>query len=202
MTFKSPPPEVEEELAAVRKAVDSLRTAAANHRPAEALEPSNPAVLAVAKAYDQAMEELALLGFSSLGDAGERLKDGSIAVTRFFGHSSGTICGWLGFITTKSGPRLLAFLVSEASGPAYCTSLRGGAGLSLARPPHVSHANYQMSVTLAEMVRGHRERLSSLGTEGIRLARVATLGEAIELMERLHQARMTWRASVDEQELL
>jgi len=59
-----------------------------------------------------------------------------------------------------------------------------------------------MSVTLAEMVRGHRERLSSLSTEGIRLARVATLGEAIELMERLHQARMAWRASVDEQELL
>ena len=202
MTSKSLPPEVEEELAAVRKAVDSLRTAAANHRPPEALEPSNPAVLAVAKAYDQAMEELALLGFSSLGDAGERRKDGSIAVSRWFGHSDGTVCGWLASLSTKRGPRLVVFLATEASGPAYCTSLRGGSGLSLARPPHTSHADYEMSVSLGEMARGHRERVSSLTAAGMRLTNVTTLSEAIELMERVHQARMTWRASSDEQELL
>jgi len=154
MTFKSLPPEVEEELARVRKAVDRLRTAAANHRPAEALEPSNPAVVAVAEAYDQAMKELAGLGFNSLGDAGERRKDGSIAVSRWFGHLDGTICGWMGFITTKSGPRLLVFLVTEASGPAYYTSLRGGSGLSLARPPHVSHADHEMSVSLSTWFAG------------------------------------------------
>jgi len=135
MTFNSPPPEVEEELAALRKAVNGLRAGAADHRRPQALEPSDPAVLAVAKDYDQAMQELTPLGFSSLGDVGEQRKDGSIAVSRWFGHSDGSISGWLGFITTKRGPRLLAFLVTEASGPIYCTSLRGGTGLSLARPP-------------------------------------------------------------------
>ncbi len=79
MTFDSIPPEVQEELAAVRKAVDSLRAAAVNHRPPEVLEPSNAAVLAVGEAYDEAMKDLAPLGFSSFGDAGERRKDGSIA---------------------------------------------------------------------------------------------------------------------------
>jgi len=202
MTFKSLPPEVDEELAPLRKVVDSLRTAAANHRPAEALEPSNPAVVAVAEASEQAMKELAGLGFNSLGDAGERRKDGSIAVSRWFGHLDGTICGWMGFINTKSGPRLLVFLVTEASGPAYYTSLRGGSGLSLARPPHVSHADHEMSVSLAHMVRGHRERLNSLTAAGMQLTGVARLGQALELMERLHQARMTWRASSDEHELL
>jgi len=59
-----------------------------------------------------------------------------------------------------------------------------------------------MSVSLAEMVGGHRERLSSFTTERMQLTGVATLDGAIELMERLHQARMTWRASVDEDELL
>ncbi len=44
MTFNSLPPEVDEQLATVRKAVDSLRAAAANHRPPEVLEPSNAAV--------------------------------------------------------------------------------------------------------------------------------------------------------------
>ncbi len=202
MTFDSIPPEVQEELAAVRKAVDSLRAAAVNHRPPEVLEPSNAAVLAVGEAYDEAMKDLAPLGFSSFGDAGERRKDGSIAVSRWFGHSDGAICGWLGFISTKSGPRLLVFLVTEGSGPAYCTSLRGGSGLSLARPPHVSHADHQMSVSLADVVRGHRERLSSLTAAGMRLTGVTTLGQALKLMERLHQARMTWRASSDEHELL
>src|SRR5438094_246619 len=156
----------------------------------------------VAKDYDQAMQELTPLGFSSLGDVGEQRKDGSLAVSRWFGHSGGTISGWLGFITTKRGPRLLAFLVTEASGPIYCTSLRGGTGLSLARPPHVSHADYELSMSLVEMVGGHRERLSSFTTERMQLTGVATLDEAIELMERLHQARMTWRASVGEDELL
>src|SRR5437762_14341593 len=59
-----------------------------------------------------------------------------------------------------------------------------------------------MSMSLVEMVRGHRERLSSFTTERMPLTGVATLDEAIELMERLHQARMTWRASVGEDELL
>ena len=202
MTFNSLPPEVDEQLATVRKAVDSLRAAAANHRPPEVLEPSNAAVLAVAEAHDQAMKELAPLGFDSLGDAGERRKDGSIAVSGWFGHSDGTICGWLGFIRTKNGPRLVVLLVTEGSGPAYCTSLRGGSGLSLARPPHVSHADHEMNVSLADMVRGHRERLHSLTAAGMRLTSVGTLGEAIDLMERLHQARMTWRSSSDEHELL
>src|SRR5207244_1370048 len=66
----------------------------------------------------------------------------------------------------------------------------------------VSHADYEMNVSSADMVRGHRERLHALTAAGKRLTRVGTLGEAIDLMERLHQARMTWRASVDEQELL
>src|SRR5205809_4913995 len=155
MTFKSLPPEVDEELAPVRKVVDSLRTAAANHRPAEALEPSNPAVVAVAEAYDQAMKELAGLGFNSLGDAGERRKDGSIAVSRWFGHLDGTICGWMGFINTKSGPRLLVFLVTEASGPTYYTSLRGGAGLPLARPPHLSHPDHELTMRRHQLARRH-----------------------------------------------
>ncbi len=202
MTFNSPPPEVEEELAALRKAVNGLRAGAADHRRPHALQPSDPAVLAVAKDYDQAMQELTSLGFSSLGDVGEQRKDGSLAVSRWFGHSDGSISGWVGFITTKRGPRLLAFLVTEASGPIYCTSLRGGTGLSLARPPHVSHADYEMSMSLAELVRDHRQRLSSFTTERMQLTGVATLDEAIELMERLHQARMTWRASVGEHELL
>ena len=202
MTSKSPPPEVEEEVAALRKAVKGLRAGAADHRRPQALQPSDAAVLAVAKDYDQAMQELTPLGFSSLGDVGEQRKDGSLAVSRWFGHSDGSISGWLGFITTKTGPRLLAFFVTEASGPAYCTSLRGGTGLSLARPPHVSHADYEMSMSLAELVRDHHQRLSSFTTERMQLTGVATLDEAIELMERLHQTRMTWRASVGENELL
>jgi len=52
------------------------------------------------------------------------------------------------------------------------------------------------------MVRGHRERLNSLRAAGMQLTGVARLGQALELMERLHQARMTWRASSDEHELL
>src|SRR5437773_9036414 len=186
MTSKSPPPEVEEEVAALRKAVKGLRAGAADHRRPQALQPSDAAVLAVAKDYDQAMQELTPLGFSSLGDVGEQRKDGSLAVSRWFGHWDGSISGWLGFITTKRGPRLLAFLVTEASGPAYCTSLRGGTGLSLARPPHVSHADYEMSMSLTDMVRGRCERPNSLTAAGIELTGVARLGQADELLALLH----------------
>jgi len=59
-----------------------------------------------------------------------------------------------------------------------------------------------MRVSLADMLRMHRERLRPFTAAGKRLTAVATLGETIELMERLHQARMTWRASCDEHELL
>jgi len=74
------------------------------------------------------MEELALLGQqpgpmpANDGRMQHRLSP------RFFGHSSGTNLRMAGVISTKSGPRLQAFLVTEASSPAYCTSLRGGAG--------------------------------------------------------------------------
>jgi hypothetical protein len=199
--LQSSSPEVEEELAPIRKAIAALRGVAANHRPSEPLEPSNPAVLAMAEAHDQAMKELAPLGFNSLGDVGDRHSDGSIAVSRWFAHSDGTICGWLGFATTKHGPQLLVLLITEASGPAYCSSQRGGSALSLARPPHFSHAHHETSANLADIVRGHRERASSL-TAGMRVTEVSTLGEGLEVMERLLQNRAAWRASIDEQELL
>src|SRR5437762_5723566 len=72
----------------------------------------------------------------------------------------------------------------------------------MARPPLGSRADDEMSASLAHMVRGHRARLNSLTAAGMQLTGVARLGQALELMERLHQARMTWRASRDEHELL
>jgi hypothetical protein len=193
------PPEVEEELAPIRKSVDNLRAAAANHRPPDPLEPSNPAVRAVAKDYDQAMKKLAPLGFNSLGDAGDRLQDGSIGVSRWFGHSDGTICGWLGFL---SNGQLVVVLLTEASGPAYCISLRGATAMSLARPPNISAAHHKMSASLAAVVRRHRELVGSLTAAGMSLTAATTLGEAMDVFERLHQNRATWRASRHEKDLL
>ena len=202
MTLKSPPPDVEEELAPIRKAIDALRASAASYRRPDVLDPSNAAVLAVAEAHAQAMKDLAPLGFNTLGDGGDRLKDGSHSVSRWFGHSDGTICGWLAFIKPKTGPRLVVFLATEASGPAYCTTIRGGSRLSLARPPNVSHADHDMSVSLADTVRDHRERNSALTTAGMRLTNVATIEQAISVVERLTQNRAEWRGSSDENELL
>ncbi len=202
MRLDAVPPDVEEELSAVRKAVEALRRGAANHTPPQVLEPSHPVVAAAAKAHDDGMKDLVALGFRSLGDAGERRKDGSIAPSRWFADSDGTISGWLGLIRTKTGPRLLVFFVSEAQGPAYCTTLRGGSGLSLARPPFVSHADLETNVSLADLLRSHRARAASLTPEGAPLTRVATIDDALALMERLHRARMDWRASIDEYELL
>jgi hypothetical protein len=200
--FDALPPKVEKELVPIRKAVDSLRAAVSKHRPPEALERSNAAVLAIAGAYDQAIKKLAPLGFTSLGDAGDWLDDGSVAVSRWFGHSEGTICGWLGFVKGKNGQRLVVVFVTEASGPAFCTTVRGATGMSLARPPNVSEAHHAISESLAEVVRGHRQRVSSLTAAGKSLTTITTLEEAIEIMERLHDNRVTWRASMQEQDLL
>jgi hypothetical protein len=201
MTLDPLPPDVEEELASIRKGVDALRAVVANHRAPEALESSDPAVLAVADAHDRALHELAPLGFQNLGSAGERGKDGKIGVSRWFAHSDGTIFGWLAFISTKDGPRLVVLLATEASGPVYCITLLGGSRTSLARPPQISHAYYESGESLADMVGAHRERVSSLKAAGMRLTGVTTLGEAFAVMERLHQERIKWRASRDEREL-
>jgi hypothetical protein len=201
MTFSAPSPEVEEELAAIRKAVDGLRTAAANHKPPTPLEASN-AALGLAEVRGTAMQELLPLGFNRLGDTGETRKDGGVTVSRRFGHADGTICGWLGFMRTNTGPRLVVFLVTEGSGSAYCTSLRGSSGLSLARPPHVHRIDYPMTLGLAEVVRQHRERVNSIGTGEQRLSRVTTLAAAIDVVERLHDSTMAWRTSCGDQDLL
>ena len=196
------PPDVAEELAPILQGVEGLRAAAENHKSPKPLAPSDAAVSAAAKGHDQAMEELAALGFHSLGDAGERLADGTQVVTRWFAHADGTICGWLGFLQTKTGPRLLAFLMTEASNSSFCTSLRGGSGLSLARPPHQSHADFGTSASMADMVRHHRERVRTMAAEGTRSTVVTTIEEAIALLDRSHRARMKWRASSDETDLL
>src|SRR3954470_2926922 len=145
---KALPPKVEEELAPIRKAVDGLRASAAKYKRPEVLGSSDPAVLAVAEAHDQAMKELTMLGFKGLGSAGDRLKNGTLAVSRWFVDSEGTTCGWLGYLNSKAGPLLTVFLISEASGPVFCTTRRGGPTLTLVRPPNVAHANHDMSVSM------------------------------------------------------
>lgn len=196
------PPAAEEQLVRLRKVVDSLRGAAAGHVRPEILERSHPAVQAVTAALDRAMAELEPLGFASLGDTGAPLRDGTPAVSRVFRDTEGMICGWVGFARTKTGPRLLVFLVSERPGGTYCTTLRNGTALSLARTPAIDRAVYDGDLTTADLVARHRERASSPEGTGGGLTSVATLSEAIELMERLHQARMTWRASCNEEALL
>lgn len=193
------PPEVAEELTAVLKAIDGLRAGAANHRPPVPLEASDPDARAEAATRDHAMRDLEPLGFRSLGDAGQPRKDGSIAVSRWFAHADGTICGWLGFLTTKSGPQLAVYLISEAPGPAYCSSLMGGSGLSLARPPQLHHVDVASATSFADMVRDHRTRSATLGAPS---TNVTTLGDALALLERWHGMRMAWRASCDPDDML
>jgi hypothetical protein len=202
VTLDSMPPEVEEELAPIRKAVDGLRAAAANYNRPEVLAPSHPAVLAVAKAHDQVMQELTILGFNSLGSTGDRLRDGNLGVSRWFVDSGSTICGWLAFLNTRNGPLLIVFLATEASGPAYCITKRGGTRLSLATPPNVDRSDADDSASLADMVRKHRERVNALVASGEKLRNVGTIGDAIDIIARLNQNRADWRASSDEDELL
>ena len=57
--FDSLPPDVKEELAPIQQLIDAMRAAASRYRRAQILEPSDPAVLAVAEAHDQAMKDLA-----------------------------------------------------------------------------------------------------------------------------------------------
>jgi len=106
-------------------------------------------------------------------------KDGSIAVTRSSAlerHESAD--GW-GSSPPRAVRGLLAFLVTEASSPAYWHESRGGAGLSTSCPPHVSHASYEMSVTLAEMFGAIAKGVSSLRGRDAAY-HVTTLSEAIE----------------------
>jgi len=196
--LNSLPPDVAEELEAVVKAINGLRAGAANHTPSRSIPTSDPAVVAVSQANEGAMKDLVPLGFTSLGYAGEPRKDGSIAASLWFRHEDGTVCGWLGFIKTKDGPRLVLFFMTELPGPAYCTTIRGGSGLSLARPPFVSHADLDAKVSLTEMLAQHRARVSSLPATP---TKVATMEDAIAMIERLHQSRMDWRASIAEDEL-
>ena len=199
MKRDSLPPNIKKELAPVRKTVDGLRTALANYRGPEALEPSNVAVRAAAKAHNRAMKEFAPLGFNNLGDAGERCGDGSVAVSRWLGHSDGTIAGWLGFISPEN---LVVFLITETSGGSYVTTQRGGTALSLARPTNVSYAFHERTTSMADVVRDHRERLSSSTAAGIRPTKINTLGRVLDVMERLHQNSLTWRAPMEEHDLL
>lgn len=197
----SVPPDVEAQVARIRKTVESLRAVAAKHARPEILERSHPAVQEVTAGLDQAMAELEPLGFLVLGDTGAPLSDGTIVVSRVFRHTDGSICGWVGFAKAKGGPKLLVFLVSESPKGAYYTSLRNASPLSLARTPHLSRDDYGAEVPMAAIVARHRARTGVSGGDG-RLTSVATLGEAIDLMERFHEARMRWRASCNEDELL
>lgn len=197
----SVPPDVEAQLARIRKTVESLRAVAAKHARPEILERSHPAVQEVTAGLDQATAELEPLGFLVLGDTGAPLSDGTIVVSRVFRHTDGSICGWVGFAKTKGGPKLLVFLVSESPKGAYYTSLRNASPLSLARAPHLSRDDYGAEVPMAEIVARHRARTGVPAGDG-RLTSVATLGEAIDLMERFHEARMLWRVSCNEDELL
>ncbi len=195
------PHEVAEELEALRKAVDGLRAGAAAFQRPEPLPTAHADVTVEAAAHEPAMQELVALGFRSLGYAGQQRKDGSMAVSNWFAHTDGTISGWLGTLKTKQGSRIVMYFLSEAPGPVYCTSMRGGSALSLVRPPFVGHAHYDVEDDLSELLREHRRRFTALSA-GAPPTVVATLEQAIDANERFHQARMAWRGSVAEPELL
>lgn len=202
MPSEPPSTAVEAQLAGIRKFVNSLRVVKAEHQRPEILEDSDPAVQTVRATHDEMMAELQPLGFVSLGSTGDKLKDGRTIVSRCFAHEDATICGFLGVVSSKYGPVGVFCLASELSTPAYCTSQRGGADRSLARPPLQNEAYYPVTLGLAEMVRGHRQRLLSLTRADARISPITTLVELIDLLERLHQAQLEWRTSCDPDELL
>jgi len=202
MPFKPPSPEAERQLVAIRKFVDSVRASVARHERPVILEETHPAVSSVKAVHDAAVAELEPLGFRSLGNTGNKRKDGSTVVSRWIAHEDATICGWLGILESKYGPSTAVYLTSETSTPAYCTSLRGGAGRFLARPPHQDHWECPVTVALSEMVRHHRERVSALIRADERVSRVTTLEGAVDLFERLHQTVTDWRAACDSEEML
>lgn len=201
MASKYASPEAEAELAPIRRAVEALRAFLENYRGSTAIEPTHSAVVEAATGLDEVMRELTPLGFHGVGYVGDTLKDGTLVVSRVFSHADGRACGWLGFLPRREGPRLLVFMVSEGAGSTYCTSLRGGSPLTLVRPPHQDHADYPVKVTLARMAEMHLDRSRKLrGAQAV--AAVKTVDDYMALMERMHQARMAWRASCDADELM
>lgn len=190
-------PLLEHELTPLRTAVEGLRRGLEISVPSVPVAPDAPGLAAVRPTFDRVMAELDPLGFEILGDVGQQVEGKPPAYSRWFRHRDGTTCGWTGIASSRSGERLIVYLFSEVPGQGYCATGRGGSRLTLAKPPGGDSVVLDADVSLGELVAEHVRRAPAAGS----LSTVRTLQEAFDLLDRLREFRIAWRATLSDAEL-
>jgi hypothetical protein len=180
-------------LAALIQSMRQKSLGDARFAPVDARDPRDHRVRRV---YADISRELGESGLKALGDVFEERDDGSVGgVVSWFRTDDGLVCGWFGIAHYR--PVMLLF--SESAAGDYYITGRGSPEPSLARPPVVHRAGGEWGEGAPRALQRHR---ALAGTNASDLHKVATLDDAVALLQRLRTTVAQWRQAQPQEALL
>jgi len=190
------------QLRSLASGIETLRRAAMRDMRRRTPGPADALTGAVQALYDTNTRELQDAGLTILGDQVEEQDDGSpMGTSRWFvdgDGGGGTICGWFAAIPIKTSPgkfRNLMLFFSESEAGQFLTTSRGTPELGLARPPTTHRQFVAWTEGVRRALERHLSLVDSAAGPGAAMRRVATLDEAVALLQRLRTHIAAWRAA-------